>query len=305
MKNNKYTALFICLAAALVSCKKNDEPAGTSRYVHTVLEYKPAPGQFINEQNAGTPQAAQALIGGTSSLLSLGSFGGYVIVGFDHSIENAEGADIGIYGNPNTGAGTEWSEPGIVFVMEDKNGNGLPDDGEWYELAGSEHTNPATIKNYRITYYNPKNKTDDLTWKDSRGKQGRVLRNTFHPQEYYPLWLPDQDSVSFTGTLLPPSLRSEGLNTNPPFAWGYADSGSEEFLGFRSEYGRGYNAFDISWAIDKTGKRVDLKRVDFVRIMTAQNSNGSTGSEADGGRQVGEISTEVSGVVDLHIPNNE
>ena len=29
------------------------------------------------------------------------------------------------------------NEPGIVWVMQDVNGNGLPDD-EWYELRGSE-----------------------------------------------------------------------------------------------------------------------------------------------------------------------
>lgn len=301
MNRFRIVSLYILLAA-VASCKKSDEPAARSKYVSRVLEYHPAPGQFINEQNAGTPEAAQSLIGSTSSLLSLGSFGGYVVVGFDHAIENGEGADIGIYGNPNTGAGTEWSEPGIVSVMQDKNGNGLADDGEWYELAGSEHSSPGIVRDYRITYYNPGTATEDISWKDNLGRQGKVLRNTFHPQQYYPLWISDQDSVSFSGTLLPPSLRSEGLNTNPPFAWGYADSGSEDFLKSRAEYGRGYNTFDIAWATDKNGNSVDLKRVDFVRIMTAQNSNGSTGSETDGGRQLGEISTEVSGVIDLHIP---
>lgn len=287
---------------AIGSCKKSEEAAVSSKYVSRVLEYRPAPGQFINEKNTGTPEAAETLIGGTSSLLSLGSFGGYVVAAFDHALKNGEGADIGIYGNPNTGAGTEWSEPGIVSVMQDKNGNGLADDGEWYELAGSEHAKPGTLKDYRITYYNPKNKTDDILWKDSQGRQGKVLRNAFHSQEYYPLWFTDQDSVSFTGTLLPAALRSDGVSTNPPFAWGYADSGSEDFLKSRSELGRGYNTFDISWAVDKNGKKIDLESIDFVRVMTAQNSNGSTGNETDGGRQVGEISTEVSGIVDLQLP---
>lgn len=302
MSNLRYQAIFLSAAMAVVSCQKSEEPVTSSKYVSRVLEYRPAPGQFINEQNAGTPQAAEMLVGGTSSLLSLGSFGGYVIVAFDHTVQNGDGADIGIYGNPNTGTGTEWSEPGIVSVMQDKNGNGLADDGEWYELAGSESANPLTLKDYRITYYNPGNKNEDVFWKDNRGRQGKVLRNMFHSQEYYPLWLKEQDSISFTGSLLPPSLRSEGLNTNPPFAWGYADSGSEEFLKLRSENGRGYNTFDISWAVDKNGNRLDLKSIDFVRIMTGQNSNGSTGNETDGGRQLGEISTEVSGLVDLQTP---
>lgn len=302
MSNLGYKAAFLLGLLVLGSCKKSEEPETYSKYVSKVLAYQPAPGQFINEQNAGTPQAADALVGGNTSLLSLGSFGGYVVVAFDHAVQNGDGADIGVYGNPNTGAGTEWSEPGIVSVMQDKNGNGLADDGDWYELAGSEHSNALTVKNYRITYYKPLNKTEDVTWKDNQGKQGKVLRNVYHSQEYYPLWVANQDSISFTGTLLPPSLRSGGLNTNPPFAWGYADSGSEDFLELRSAYGRGYNTFDISWAVDRSGNKADLKSIDFVRVMTAQNSNGSAGNDAEGGRQLGEISTEVSGLIDLQIP---
>ncbi|WP_245925402.1 PKD domain-containing protein [Arcticibacter pallidicorallinus] len=302
MINSRYLAFLIAAAMAVGSCKKSEDSAVISKYVSRVLEYRPAPGQFINEKNTGTPEAAETLVGGTSSLLSLGAFGGYVVVAFDHTIQNGEGADIGIYGNPNTGVGTEWSEPGIVSVMQDKNGNGLADDGEWYELAGSEHLNPATVKNYRITYYNPRNSTDDVLWEDNQGKRGKVLRNIFHSQEYYPLWFKEQDSISFSGTLLPPAPRSEGLNTNPSFAWGYADSGSEEFIQLRYEYGRGYNTFDISWAVDKSGNKVDLQHIDFVRVMTAQNSAGSTGDDTTEGRQVGEVSTDVSGIIDLQIP---
>ena len=73
------------------------------------------------------------------------------------------------------------SEPGIVLVSKDTNGNGLPDD-EWYELAGSEYNSPATIRNYEITYYRPTPADGDVKWKDNQGKEGYIYRNTYHTQ---------------------------------------------------------------------------------------------------------------------------
>ena len=66
-------------------------------------------------------------------MVSLGGFGGYIVVGFDHSIQASGGYggyDFSITGNQFSGS----SEPGVVWVMPDENGNGEPDDGPWYEL---------------------------------------------------------------------------------------------------------------------------------------------------------------------------
>lgn len=69
-------------------------------------------------------------------------FRGYIIVGFDHSIPNSGNQyDFCVQGNAFDGS----SEPGIVWVMQDINGNGLPDD-EWYELKGSEAGKEETIQ---------------------------------------------------------------------------------------------------------------------------------------------------------------
>ena len=74
-----------------------------------VFEYTPAPGQFINETKTGgfdgtqtTPETAIAyatkrMKDGT--WVSLGGFGGYIVVGFDHSIDNTGGYDFGLLGN--------------------------------------------------------------------------------------------------------------------------------------------------------------------------------------------------------------
>lgn len=304
----------MALQLSISSCSKDDAEKTTDSqgnpYISKIFEYVPAPGQFINT-DLGNVAATSSLIGkARAGLVSLGGFGGYLIFGFDHSVKNQEGADIGIYGNPLTGINTEWSEPGIVMVMQDLNKNGLPDDGAWLELAGSEYSKTETVKNYKITYYNPKNLTDDIKWKDNQGKEGYILRNRFHAQEYYPQWIKEQNEVSFTGTLLKNTLKDGSILTNMPLEWGYADNGSEEYKTLMEATGAAYNKFDISWAVDQSGKKVQLNYIDFVKVYTAQNANGNpydpdlTNAKA---RYLGEISTEIGGAIDikLHQQNNK
>ncbi|EDM34186.1 potassium-transporting ATPase subunit A [Pedobacter sp. BAL39] len=74
--------------------------ATSSAYISKILEYLPAPGQFINE-TIGSPANVEKLVGSASvALLSLGAYGGSLTFAFDHSVENADGADLAIYGNP-------------------------------------------------------------------------------------------------------------------------------------------------------------------------------------------------------------
>ena len=70
----------------------------------TVFEYTPAPGQFINETKTGgftgdetTVQSAVNYAHKRMSdnlFVSLGGFGGYIVTGFDHSIDNVPGYDF-------------------------------------------------------------------------------------------------------------------------------------------------------------------------------------------------------------------
>lgn len=300
-------AFVLLLVASCKKSKENQEPTPlplSSPYISKIYEYKPAPGQFINDASYGTVAKANALIGSVDKgLLSLGAFGGYLIFGFDHAIKNESGNDLGIFGNPLIGPGAEWSEPGIVCVMQDKNKNGLPDDGEWYELAGSEYNAAATKKNYKITYHKPNALSDDIKWTDNLGNTGYVLRNTYHNQAYYPAWL-NGDQVSFEGTLLKNTLKEDGLIINLPFVSGYADNGSAEYLNLQDQLGRGYNAFDIDWAVDNTGKKVSLTEVDFVKVYTGQNCNGNPYHPAiddPRARYLGEISTEIGGAIDIRL----
>ena len=119
----------------------------------------PAPGQFINtmplyeegdDAAAMVRKCTEALADNNGGMVSLGGYGGYITFHFDHSVKNVEGEyDIYIKGN----AMDNGSEPGIVMVSKDTNGNGLPDD-EWYELSGSADVDSiGKVKyGYEITY---------------------------------------------------------------------------------------------------------------------------------------------------------
>ena len=130
----RYWYLMAIAATLLASCNKDEEETEIQGF--KVLEYRPAPGQFINEGfDCQTMEEANAYAEerfNKKLYVSLGSFGGYITVKMPKEIKNRKGYDFGIIGNPFSGS----SEPGIVWVSEDANGNGKADD-VWYELKGS------------------------------------------------------------------------------------------------------------------------------------------------------------------------
>jgi hypothetical protein len=301
--------VLLCLLA-IISCKKEkvadkekeSDLHTSSPYLSKVYEFKQAPGQFTNDL-----VKTDILVGNAGNgLVSLGGFGGYIVFGFDHSVENIGGADLGIYGNPLIGKGRDFSEPGIVCVMKDENKNGLPDD-TWYELAGSEYNASTTVKNYTITYYRPSAPSSDIFWKDNQGKEGFILRNQFHGQDYFPSWATGS-TILFTGTLVKNTFSAGDIMTNSPLSFGYADNGSNEYSKLQEQYGRGFNTFDIDWAVDAAGKKIALTSIDFIKVYTAQNHNGNPldpDITNERSRFIGEISTEFSGAIDLKLFNNK
>lgn len=274
-----------------------------AQYISEVLEYVPAPGQFINTEATGSPAAAQNLVGGVSGAVTLGAYGGYIVFRFDKAVENdAEnpyGVDFTIFGN----AYTNWSEPGAVYVMQDENENGLADD-TWYLLAGSDYYFSSTVKNYELTYENPKAAEVNIPWEDNLGESGVVEVNAFHKQEWYPTetYFPSVDRENYTlgGILLNDVLD----NTNPSFiilkqrAFGYADNNAKGTAPdtrpdnpyTSAKENAGGDAFDISWAVDASGNYVDLDSIHFVKVQNAVNGNGGW---------AGEVSTEIRGAVDV------
>jgi len=292
-KSNLSKKLLIIIAAVttlLTACSKSDnlipEPeqvtairpvtAQSNAYVTQLFNYTPAPGQAINK-GIGTPDAAKTILG-AKGLVCLGSFGGYITLGFDHTVINQENKeDFMIYGNAFSG----FAEPGVVWVMQDTNNNGMADD-TWYELTGSAQNSAGIVRNYAITYTRPATATSDVLWTDNQGGSGVVKTNIFNKQAYYPEWI-TTGTYTLTGTLLPNTnikTSASGIITSEAFAYGYADNTPNG------------DKLDIANAIDAKGNKVALKGIDFVKIQTGIPYNLGA---------LGELSTEVSGVADISL----
>lgn len=285
-----------------------------SPYTASVYEYRPAPGQFVNtmpEYEEGDDEEDMRLKAEdylkNDNQVSLGAYGGYITFGFDHTVVNVPGEkDFYIKGNSFYSDIPDYfeqrggsCEPGIVMVAFDRNMNGVPDEDEWYELAGSEYYKPATLKNYSITYRRPDGHdpvpdvsgtlTDTLyiPWTDSEGGHGYVAKNMFHTQSYYPGWI-EEDEMTFTGTRLPQNGKDmSGFGSYYvlySYPWGYADNHPNDSTDL--------NSFDIDWAVDRDGNKVHLPGADFIRVYTGINQYCGW---------LGETSTEISRAQDLHI----
>lgn len=324
-------ALFSLSGLLLAGCSDDDTPESpkppveVTPYVTKVFEYVPAPGQFVNEMpiyNDGDTQETmnakvlEAIGNNAKGLITLGGYGGFVTIGFDHTVENKSGlCDFRVLGNAFSGN----SEPGIIMVSADANGNGKPDD-EWYEIAGSSYYNAKgeswykelegdgndmnVYHDYSITYRKPASEPAPEQWKqyikwtDNKGKEGYVEKNHYHNQSYFPAWLTESE-LKFEGlTRLPQnSKKTENPGSTSDedryiykmmqFGYGYADN---------VDNGNDLSAIDIDWAVDKNGEKVQLKGIDFVKIYTGVNQTNGW---------IGECSTEIVGVEDLHLLNEK
>lgn len=273
MKDKHYLILFALVFTVFTACKKDEDTEyGSNVYVTTMFEFMPGPGQNTN-RSLGNIAAAKSLEG-KEGFVSLGAWGGYIVLGFDHTVINEpDKEDIIIYGNPQF----NYAEPGVIWVMQDKNGNGKPDD-TWYEIKGSEYGNAGYVRDYEVTYTRPEG-GGDVSWKDNKGNSGTVnsLSSTF---QSYPSWIKTNE-YTLKGSLLPSTgIKLDGLITSAPFAFGYADNLI------------GGDKIDIAQAIDQEGKTVSLGGVDFIKIQTGIQANLA---------HLGEFSTELIGVADLSL----
>lgn len=284
--------------------KTKDEHALVSK----VFEYMPAPGHQVNgytvvgdfiRDGATMEEACDSVLVHWKRqwMVSLGGQGGYVVAGFDHNVSNSNGDyDIAIKGNPYS----YQSEPGIIWVMKDENGDGLPND-TWYELKGSEYGTENETLNYAITYYKPTAAQSDIEWKDNQGGSGVIpYMSAWNKHDsYWQDWVPTEvDSEgreyhTYHGSRLKDTHTYEdGYTYEPPFDWGYADNGGSDL--FKNENfcsARTLNYFKLSNAVTKDGKPANLDYINFVKVQTGQ-----TGCSPN----LGEISTEVYGIWDVH-----
>lgn len=283
-----------------------------------VVEFHPAPGQFVNELPSAEEdethesicqKATQQLR--DSMLLHLGAFGGYVTVRFDHPIENKRGSDLRITGNafyaekdPMYGTETIGGsiEPGIVYAGVGSS----PETATWYELAGSEYYTTET-HDFTITYHKPTHETgshtlpasicdDYIRWEatwtqngERRDSTGYHPKLSFHQQTYWPLWEKGNE-MTFRGGRVPNNAIDQSgkgtywvLYRYANDAYGYVDASLRD---------DDYATFDLDWAVDSMGQHVALDHADYIRVQTAIFQHCGW---------LGETSTEVGSFTDLHL----
>lgn len=284
-------------------------------WISKVIEYKPAWGNFVNnsayndvDKLYGPPRGGGTVAANNSSVVSLGSGGGYMIVRFKPPVlnhkDNIKGYDFIVFGNALWTSGSpdlHFQEPGIVEVMKDENKNTLPDD-TWYLLHGSDSI-PGDI--ISMTYH----RTNSLL--------KPVDKDQYPGTDYFPAY-PDEITLDFFH--FPPEKAGEV----DPEIWGYADvtpvlkcgdqSGADGsgdnslsdgeddpdmdpvyFYTVPDTHGDkkidsgsgGGDAFKLEWAVDRiSGTPVVLDQIDFIRITSCATN-----------LSVSEVSTEIDAVV--------
>lgn len=286
-------------AIQTIECLQSNEAAryrapksGSSSSKIKVYNILPAPGQFVSQIIGKTEkeacQYAENRINVQGNYISLGAWGGYIVVGFDHSVYNGSASDDSQYdftviGNAFDGS----SEPGIIYVMQDENGNGKPDD-TWYELRGSETGKSTTWQNYSVTYYRPPTYNMPSQWIDDRGNTGTIdLNPTF------PSWI-EEKSYKLRGTRLKENTTHAVIWRWESYPWGYADNFGNDFLsqGDNHDAGAVGNGFKIKNAIYPDGQPANLRYIDFIKVQTGIMSVAGV---------IGELSTEVFGFQDLQM----
>lgn len=272
---------------------------GQTPFAVEVMEYRPAPGQFVNDDDFNDPiRALGPPVGGGTvdpsheSTVTLGGFGGYLVLRFDHPVEdhplNPFGMDAIVFGNAHwvgDDPNRHWAECATIEIALDEDGSGRIDGEErWYLIPGSHVLDPFM-------------QLASQHWDDD------ALSDT--PPALIE-WVPDE----MTGTwqtsafALPPEIFGAVVIENPApegaseGIFGYADYSPTLILGDwdgdnlvddpaadpaefytrpddpltagPSPRSGGGDAFDMAWAVNPiTGEPANLPAFDHVRITTA------------------------------------
>jgi len=274
---------------------------GVSPFAARVVEYAPAPGQWVNDERFNQPTAAlgEPFGGGLAepgdaNVVTLGGFGGSITLAFDHTVlddpRNFFGMDAIVFGNAFWVGGdpnAHWAECATIEISLDENHNGVPDD-PWFLIPGSHIVDPAE-------------QLSVMTWDDDVGDA------TYPPD--LASWIPAGASGVWEteAYALPVELFGVPTVTNPSSdsavegIYGYAEYTPTRVLGDWNgdgavddpgatpedfytvpddplvvgitEGSAGGDAFDIAWAIDpQTGAPAQLDGFDFIRLTAAVHS---------------------------------
>ena len=259
-----------------------NETKNFNPYITRIFDFDPAPGMFANDlyKDGNTKEdvmrTALGRINETSVgyPLDLGGFGGSIIVGFDHTVVNIAGKkDFRVYGgdvsNPLVPKANPPA-PGLIYVAYDKNKNGKPDDDEWFEIIGSQHTKENTINNFKITYHKkpageslvstgPRDFFDDREhiFCENNQEETYYLAKPRVKKQFYPAWA-TQNALTYEGMKLDvgfaPVRPNQTTLFNSTFTeWGYVNAIDPDI--------------DIDWAVDKSGNKANLPGIDFIKVV--------------------------------------
>lgn len=292
------------------------EATAYSPYISEVFEYRPA---LLNDKGlrfgpndtyTSVLQSVNLGLNGKeySELnqgVNLGSFGGFIVFGFDHTVMNVKGLRDFRIGSPLSKTG--YPGQGVVYVSFDANNNGKADD-EWYEIAGSEYGKTGERRDLKIVYTRPAdlapteategwaayaiNESETGAYCYAKAMWGTVV-------SYWPEWLKESAegaALTYTGcTMLPPLAKAPEDPSGWPTAttrwydYGYACNSDP-----KDETG---SSFDIDWARDKDGNKVNLPGVDFVKVQNA--------TLQDLGFGYGPSCVQINCAIDLHLAEKE
>ncbi|MEK6800198.1 MAG: hypothetical protein AABZ12_14650 [Planctomycetota bacterium] len=288
----------VILATATAVSMAVSSRAVADDFAAWVVIYAPAPGQFVNDPGLNDPTYALGppLGGGTRDgndvdVVTLGGFGGFVVLQFDHRVAddplNAFGMDAIVFGNAFWVGGnpqSHWAECATIEISKDANGNGISDD-PWFLIPGS-HLTPPDDAPWVVTWddeaedatYPP----DDASWIPP-GSSGvwetigyELPAATFGPER---VANPSANAAvegifgyaDYTPTLVLGDLNADNVVDDPGLmsARFYTVPDDSFTVGITRGSGGG-DAFDIAWAVDPgTGQPANLDSFDFIRITTA------------------------------------
>ncbi len=288
--------------------------AGADDFATRVIDYTPAPGQFVNDPFLDDPASALGPpIGGglsapdSTKLVSLGGFGGSITLGFDHTVLddpcNPFGMDAMVFGNSFFVGGDptkRWAEAAVIEISRDENGNGEADDA-WFVVRGSS-LSALPLDAWRTQ-----------AWDDDEGSPTPPANSAWYPVELHGAPAPEAYSTGAYELGAPVTAMVLMRPAEPPPGaeahWGYAarspgralppGAEADEFytspddplaLGI-SAGSCGGDALDIAWAVDAaTGAPAGLAGFDFIRVSSAVAAVGPI---------FGEMSAEIGGVADV------
>lgn len=296
--------------------------------------HRPAPGQWVNHPHFKDPDNALGAPNGSTSvpsivsLVSLGGFGGRIVLAFDHDVENNPanpmGLDAIVFGNgfwAENNPQLHWAEFATIEIMPELNGNTTAGDDpneKWYLIPGSHLFDSSSYWNttwYRSDFPLPEAPLVQYpaytNWPDSYQTGAHELDPIFQfingkyviVNPNYDDGDPDNDNqegywgyAEYAPTVLigdrDADNSNEGfgdVNDMPPELF-YTSPDDPMTVGITAGSGGG-DAFDISWAVDAdTWQPAGLSSFRYIRITTAVDRYFES---------MGEVSAEIDAVADV------